>query len=179
MKSALSRYNGFLAIVLPVFGLLYVVPVASACDCSTSVVGGCVTGVVEECNNGRGRSIPGLPNPMPYCTKVDCCNWYQTAHIHDVSHLYNYFLTHPTITIHYHYTPGYSQYCRDTLTLSTSTDGTNFSPKKHLEVTSVWGSEGWKEYKDEVTVNGAFKYIKIEIPKCYNDHSWISQIDWK
>ena len=169
MKSALSRYNGLLAILLTACGLLYVVPVAA---------GGFVTGV-EECNNDHGWSIPGLSKPMPYCTKKDCCNWYQTAHVHDVSPLSSYIADKAAATITYSHTPGFTHNCGDTLTLSTSTDGTDFTTQETRQVVSQWQGGHWRKYTENtVTVIAPFNYIKIAIPHCYNDYSSIDKIEW-
>lgn len=125
--------------------------------------------VTEECGNGIGWSEPGIG--QPYCDIVDCCSWYQTAHIHDLGSVL------PSGDVYLEYTPGKYDGCTDTATFYYSTDGTTwteFYSTLTISVDTCPPNKCWKKYDTTQLVPGDFRYIKIEIPNCYNDYSSVS-----
>ncbi|MEM2963762.1 MAG: discoidin domain-containing protein, partial [Candidatus Anstonellales archaeon] len=116
----------------------------------------------DVCGNGKGWSEPGPPQTN--CNIIDCCNWYQTAHIHDLGQVL------PSGNVYMEYTPGYSEGCSDVAKFYYSSDGNSWTEFYSESVTSIWQS-GWKKYNTTQLVPAAFRYIKIEIQNCFNDYS--------
>ena len=121
---------------------------------------------LDWCNNGIGWSIPGPGGGDPHCVQVDCCNWYQTDHVHDLGleKFVNWILVL--------YTPGNFDGCQDTLTISVSTDGQQFYSLRTFPTTSVWLGGTWQKYRKFIWDPMSVRYVKLSIPYCYNDFSW-------
>lgn len=169
MKSALSRYNGLLAVVLTACGLLHVAQTTEAVEPPPPI---------DKCNNGYGTSIPGYGSDR-HCLTYDCCNWYQTDHIHYVGPRF-------AKTIDFSYTPGFTDGCRGTLTLSTYNGLITETNKKSVAFTD-WGSinvvsrrlgGGWTTYHGTLDFPHliSFNHVKIKISPCYNDYSSVDSI---
>lgn len=106
---------------------------------------------------------------------VDCCNWYQTSHIHDLE---KEVISTRKVVIYY--TPGYADRCEDQLLVEISSDGKIWRKVLTLPVVSIDTNpplQKWKTYTYEITKPlKKFRYVKMSIPKCYIDYSKIEVI---
>ncbi|MCD4740092.1 hypothetical protein K8R43_02760, partial [archaeon] len=130
----------------------------------------------DECNNGIGYSIGDerYSSHSKYCHTglSDCCGWYQTAHIHDLK-----TAIRGPVDLHLTFKPGFYDGCSSTATISISLDDMTWREVARIPVKSV-DSDGvpgypeiWKRYTHTLNNIESFRYVKIEIPKCYNDYS--------
>ncbi|MCD6398793.1 MAG: discoidin domain-containing protein, partial [Candidatus Aenigmarchaeota archaeon] len=125
----------------------------------------------DVCNNGKGWSEPsssaqkcGWPSGSKGNMK-DCCCCYLTTHVHDLGKVFN-----EGTSIEIEYKPGWAQGCTSPMFVYYSEDGKEWNLFYNATVTQ----ETWHPktiYKKTLTVPGDFRYIKIYIPKCYNDYS--------
>jgi len=123
----------------------------------------------DVCGNGIGSSYPG-PNgdPTGHCKLNDCCNWYQTDHIHDLGKI----IAKGDLIIEY--SPGFTAGCNDTVLVDVSPDQINWTPVASFPTTSVDTcppNQCWKHYVKKIHNVTNFRYVHIVIPKCYNDYS--------
>jgi len=133
-------------------------------------IGGITTGY-DVCNNGKGWSEPsssaqkcGWPPGSKGYVK-DCCCCYLTTHVHDLGKVFN-----EGSSIEIEYKPGWAQGCTSPMFVYYSEDGKEWNLFYNATVTQ----ETWHPktiYTKTLTVPGKFEYIKIYIPKCYNDYS--------
>lgn len=135
------------------------------------ISGSYIAGSYEECNNGIGWSEPenaaqecGWPPGAKGHIK-DCCCCYLTAHIHDLGEEIN------NADVEIEYRPGLYQGCTSLMNVYSSTDGEEWELFHESTVTQeTWSPK--TTYKELLTnVPDSFRYIKIEIPECYNDYS--------
>lgn len=125
----------------------------------------------DQCEYGGGWSEPrsaaercGWP-PGKEGYVRDCCCCYLTAHVHDLGeHLAG------GQDVEIKYMPGFYKGCCSPMYVYYSLDGETWK----LFYTKVVTQETWHPktiYTDVITVPNDFRYIKIEIPKCYIDFS--------
>lgn len=124
----------------------------------------------DMCEYNGGRSLPnssaqdcGWP-PGDEGYKQGCCCCYLKSHIHDLGKLFN------SKEIEIRYRPGYRKGCTSPMYVYYSTGGENFTKFYGTNVTQ----EAWSPkttYEKNLSVPDQFRYIKIEIPDCYNDYS--------
>ena len=124
----------------------------------------------DKCDNGTGYSVPGQAGGDPHCTCADCCNWYQTAHIHDL----NSTIQKSDLIVEY--MPGYYDGCSDNVTIETSPDNvswitvaTNSTTSNDTCPSSPY--QCWETYTLKIHSVTNFRYVRITIPNCYNDYS--------
>ena len=123
----------------------------------------------DKSNFGRGWSEPESaakncgwpPGSKGYIKDCGCC--YIHSHIHDLGAVFK------DKQILIEYMPGLHKECSTLMTVSYSNDGKNWNMV--LEITVI--QETWPKtvYNKKINVLGEFRYIKIFIPKCYNDYS--------
>lgn len=125
----------------------------------------------DVCNNGIGYSIPGPAGGEPHCTYVDCCNWYQTVHVHDLGSVV------PIADLIVEYTPGFYDGCEDIVTIDTSADDVSWTTIASFPTHSVDEcpedptQQCWRHYIEKFHDVMNFQYVRITIPECYNDYS--------
>ena len=125
----------------------------------------------DVCGNGRGWSIPSMSErPNSHCITVDCCNWYRRSHVHDVGAL----LGSGRLVVEV--APGSFKGCEDKVTVSVSSDGVGWNSVGSFEVTSKReeNSWNWVKYSHSFDVSTPFRYVKVNVPHCYNDWSGVS-----
>ncbi|MEA3342967.1 MAG: S-layer protein [archaeon] len=144
-------------------------------DCSNGCKDGACIKEAEHgydvCNNNVGWSEPKssaeecgwLPGEKGYIK--DCCCCYLTSHIHDLGDTFN-----ANSRVEIEYMPGFTKGCTSAMNVYSSEDGKTWNLFYTAEVTQeTWSPK--TTYKETLTVPGDFRYIKINIPKCYNDYS--------
>ncbi|MCD6414239.1 MAG: discoidin domain-containing protein [Candidatus Diapherotrites archaeon] len=132
--------------------------------------------VFESCDNGLGYSIgdKNYSTDPSYCKSglPDCCGWYQIAHVHD----FKAPIKGPA-TLYVTVRPGSEDGCKTQAIIYKSTDNQNWQEIKRMDVisTSIGGLPGDQESRKPyvTTIHGVtdFRYIKVEVPKCYNTYS--------
>ncbi len=133
----------------------------------------------DTCNNNIGYSS----NPTDsHCNGfTDCCNWYQQYHVHDMGSTIN-----QNVSINIDFKPGSSAGCRDTVTIYTSTQPeTNWEFAGSTPTQSIDTSNKQTIYQEDwatrsYTISGydvPFRYVKVEIPRCHNDWSYVTVTD--
>lgn len=122
----------------------------------------------DVCNNNIGYSDPGPAGGEPHCVTADCCGWYQKSHVHDLGRI---ILKSDLIV---EYIPGFSDGCKDTVTIAVSADNRNWTTVRTLPTTTVDLNpphQTWKKYMVKIHAVTSYRYVKVTIPKCYNDYS--------
>ena len=124
----------------------------------------------DKCNNGSGYSVPGPAGGDKHCTCDDCCNWYQTSHIHDLGSI----ISKSDLIVEY--MPGYYHCCVDNVTIETSPDNVSWTTIATFATHSVdecpeKPDQCWKNYTRKIHDVTNFRYVNITIPKCFNDYS--------
>jgi hypothetical protein len=124
----------------------------------------------DKCEYGRGWSEPksaakrcGSPSGTKGYKK-DCCCCYTHSHIHDLGKVFE----NKQVLIEYK--PGLHKGCESVMVVSSSVD----KEKWERVLLSSVKQETWFPktiYEKTINVSGEFRYIKIYIPRCYNDYS--------
>ncbi len=132
----------------------------------------------ETCGNGIGYSIPDPTmswNPH-YCQGGrDCCNWYVKSHVHDLQKEltgnYSIYLT---------YRPGLVSGCSSPLYVYVSSDNQTWikifngtSTSNDLDGDPSYPQD-WQDYSLTLNYDGTFRWVKVSIPDCYVDWSYIT-----
>lgn len=133
----------------------------------------------EECNNGIGYSIgdSAYSEHPKYCHTglEDCCGWYQTTHVHDMKGV----IKEP-VDMNIIMKPGYYDGCTSKATVSVSKDNQIWRTVGKTTLTSedTDGEKGypevWKRHKLKIEDIKDFRYVRIDIPDCYNDYSSVT-----
>ncbi len=136
-------------------------------------------GGYDQCEYGGGWSEPsssahncGWPPGKEGYVK-DCCCCYLTAHIHDLGDRFG-----GGQDVEIKYMPGLYEGCTSPMYIYSSLDGETWE----LFYTTTVTQETWHPktvYTDTITVPNDFRYIKIEIPKCYVDFSSVKVLGTK
>ncbi len=122
----------------------------------------------DVCNNNIGWSEP--ESAAQDCHGhggyiKDCCCCFLTSHIHDLSDTFN-----ANSRVEIEYMPGFTKGCKSTMNVYSSEDGKTWNLFYTADVTQeTWNPK--TTYKETLTVPENFRYIKINIPDCYNDYS--------
>ncbi|MCK4328065.1 MAG: PKD domain-containing protein [Candidatus Diapherotrites archaeon] len=133
----------------------------------------------DTCGNNIGYSS----NPKePHCAatgKKDCCAWYQRWHVHDMGTLIS-----QNVSINVDFKSGLYAGCTDTVNVTTSANNVTWAIAGTFPSTSIdtdnspgypqsWATESFtiKNYPTP------FRFVKVEIPKCANDWSYVTVTD--
>ncbi|MCD4740065.1 discoidin domain-containing protein, partial [archaeon] len=106
------------------------------------------------------------PGKKGYIRDCRCC--YVHTHVHDLNEIF------ADREIEIEYMPGMNKGCTTTMTVYSSTEGEEWTEILEKEVTQkTWSPK--TTYKETIKISDKFRYIKIYIPKCYNDYSsaWV------
>ena len=123
----------------------------------------------DKCGNDRGWSS----NPDEYhCRKsghIDCCGWRQEYHVHDLGTVVK------TPVIHFVYASGSWDGCTSTIGVYVSEDGEQWHLIGKFSTTSKEKpGGGWERFEKSIASQYDCRYIKLEIPICYNDYSEVT-----
>ncbi|MFC2174670.1 PKD domain-containing protein [archaeon] len=130
----------------------------------------------DGCNNGIGYS----PNQADsHCGTVDCCNWYQKWHVHDLQ-----VSITQNVSINVDVKSGGSHSCKDNVTVYTSNNNISWVQAGMQSLESLDTSMGdgghqlWATHTYTIPgYNTTFQYVKVEVPKCFNDWSYVTITD--
>ncbi|MCK4327862.1 MAG: PKD domain-containing protein [Candidatus Diapherotrites archaeon] len=134
----------------------------------------------DTCGNGIGYSSNQGESHCKAAGTKDCCNWYQKYHVHDLGSLITV-----NVSINVDFKPGYGSGCVDTLKVYTSTNNvTGWVLADSVSTTSIDTSKGGGPHQLWATrthtigdYSPDFRYVKVELGKCYNDWSYVTVVD--
>lgn len=131
---------------------------------STAECGGGKVVASDECNNGRGYS---LPNTDPHCTEKDCCGWYVTTQVHDMGQI----IKGDNILV-VELASSFADGCQSTAIVSVSPDNEKWNEVARIQTISKQNADGsWMRQAEKLKISESFQYVKIKIDQCYNDYS--------
>ena len=130
----------------------------------------------DTCGNNIGYS----DNPSDsHCSTTDCCNWYQKYHVHDLG-----VNITQNVSINVDFKSGGSHGCKDNATISTSANNITWLQAGIFSLESIDTSKGGGPHQLWATTtytisdyDNTFQYVKISIPRCYNDWSYVTVTD--
>ncbi|MCD6414521.1 MAG: hypothetical protein J7L23_02725, partial [Candidatus Diapherotrites archaeon] len=118
--------------------------------------------LAEECGNGIGYSNPAGLTGEP----ADKCCCFRVSHVHDIGTIVENY-TNVYIVVK----PGHHTACKSTAALYSSIDNQTWEKIASIPVMTEKATHGWKKQGYLMQNISNFRYLKVRIPKCYNDYS--------